>query len=169
MRDIKSLDIWRTENETVLILESDSESLGTSFRPRKQRADSAGVTAVGGEKFPSCFQQGEFIQKWVTDMECFLPTDFITFSFWRVGILSDLNDIKSILIIAFPLREQSCQWKNFLNFLINLKWLYFAEDCALKPLRDILYMLSQSSFQKNYTIKQNPIATDYSAIKGYKD
>ena len=96
--------------------------------------------------------------KWVKHTERFLPTDFIIFSFWKAGISNDPNDTESILIITLPLRAERCPWKNFLNFLINLQWLYFAQDCALKPLWDILYVLPQSSFRKNnffnYTIKK---------------
>lgn len=67
-------------------------------------------TALGGEESSSSL----FASKVSSSKPAsFLPADFIISIFWRVGILNDPNDTESILIITFPLRAQSCLWKNF--------------------------------------------------------
>lgn len=142
----KGLDFSRSENETVLILERDRKSLGISSG-LGNRDQILQVWRQWGERGKSSpflvLNKVSSFNKWVRHTERFLPTDFI--SFWRVGILSDPNDTESILMITLLLRAQRCLLENFLNFLINLPWLYVAKDCALKPVWDILYRLPQSS------------------------
>lgn len=87
------------------------EILGASSRAGGWRSDSVSMqTALGGgRKFLGLLASKVSSSKPTS----FLPADFIISIFWRVGILNDPNDTESILIITFPLRAQSCLWKNF--------------------------------------------------------
>lgn len=110
------------------------EDLGASSGPWGWRSDSSSKqAALKGEKVPWVLLLARSVHANPlnsTFSPCWL---YYLWFFWRVGILNDPNDIESILIITFPLRAKSCLWKNFLNFLINLQWLYFAKALLCKP------------------------------------